>query len=109
MSVDKPRVDVECAGHIVHSSVITNVKKNPNFAVPIKYIDVELPDRELYRPPVTIRAVDCRSFGRYTLVGTHTISSIQKYMDEESMEATSSFSSSARSRQAGKTGYTHDT
>lgn len=33
-----------------------------------------------FRPPVTIRAVDCRSFGRYTLVGTHIINSIQKYI-----------------------------
>jgi len=40
----------------------------------------ELPEQELYRPPLTIRAVDCRSFGRYTLVGTHMINSIHKYM-----------------------------
>jgi hypothetical protein len=42
----------------------------------------ELPEQELYRPPLTIRAVDCRSFGRYTLVGTHMINSIHKYMYE---------------------------
>jgi hypothetical protein len=40
----------------------------------------ELPEQELYRPPLTIRAVDCRSFGRYTLVGTHMINSIHRYM-----------------------------
>ena len=80
LSVDKPRVDVECAGHILHSSVILNTKKNPNFSTLVKIMDLELPDQELYRPPVTIRAVDCRSFGRYTLVGTHTINSIHKYM-----------------------------
>lgn len=34
----------------------------------------------MYRPPLTIRAVDCRSFGRYTLVGTHMINTIHKYM-----------------------------
>lgn len=33
-----------------------------------------------YRPPLTIRAVDCRSFGRYTLVGTHIINSIHRYI-----------------------------
>ncbi|GLG95879.1 Otoferlin, partial [Gryllus bimaculatus] len=43
-------------------------------------MELELPEQELYRPPLTIRAVDCRSFGRYTLVGTHTIASIHKYM-----------------------------
>lgn len=40
----------------------------------------ELPEEELYRPPLTIRAVDCRSFGRFTLVGTHMINSVQKYI-----------------------------
>ncbi|XP_076380507.1 otoferlin isoform X2 [Megalopta genalis] len=80
LTVDKPRVDVECAGHILYSSVIANAKKNPNFGTPVKFMELELPEQELYRPPLTIRAVDCRSFGRYTLVGTHTINSIHKYM-----------------------------
>lgn len=40
----------------------------------------ELPEEELYRPPLMIRAVDCRSFGRFTLVGTHMINSVQKYI-----------------------------
>lgn len=80
LTVDKPRVDVECAGHILYSSVIANAKKNPNFGTPFKFLELELPEQELYRPPLTIRAVDCRSFGRYTLVGTHTINSIHKYM-----------------------------
>ncbi|XP_043482896.1 otoferlin-like isoform X2 [Leptopilina heterotoma] len=80
LTVDKPRVDVECAGHILYSSIISNAKKNPNFNTPIKFLELDLPEQELYRPPLTIRAVDCRSFGRYTLVGTHTINSIHKYM-----------------------------
>nr|CAD7193654.1 unnamed protein product [Timema douglasi] len=80
LTVDKPRVDIECAGHILYSSVIQNAKKNPNFGTPVKFLELELPEQELYRPPLTIRAVDCRSFGRYTLVGTHMINSIHKYM-----------------------------
>lgn len=80
LTVDKPRVDIECAGHILYSTVIQNAKRNPNFTSPIKYIDVELPDQDLYRPPLTIRALDCRSFGRITLVGTHMINSIHKYI-----------------------------
>lgn len=79
LTVDKPRVDIECASHILNSSIIQNAKKNPNFAMPVKFLDLDLPEQELYRPPLTIRVVDCRSFGRYTLVGTHTINSIQKY------------------------------
>uniref|UniRef100_A0A8D8QAC2 Otoferlin n=1 Tax=Cacopsylla melanoneura TaxID=428564 RepID=A0A8D8QAC2_9HEMI len=80
MSVDKPRVDIECAGHILYSSVIQNAKKNPNFSTPVKFLELELPEQELYRPPLTIRVVDCRSFGRFTLVGTHMINSIHRYM-----------------------------
>lgn len=80
LTVDRPRVDIECAGNIIYSTVIQNAKRNPNFANPIKFVDVELPDQDLYRPPLTIRAVDCRSFGRVTLVGTHTINSIHKYL-----------------------------
>ncbi|XP_017781557.1 PREDICTED: otoferlin-like isoform X2 [Nicrophorus vespilloides] len=80
LTVDKPRVDIECAGHILYSSIIQNARKNPNFSTPVKFLELDLPEQELYRPPLTIRAVDCRSFGRYTLVGTHMINSIHKYI-----------------------------
>lgn len=80
MTVDKPRIDVECSGKILSSSIIQNAKKNPNFANMLKFFDLELPLEERYAPPITIRAVDCRSFGRYTLVGTHQITSIHKYL-----------------------------
>ena len=46
----------------------------------VTYVLQELPEQELYRPPLTIRCVDCRSFGRFTLVGTHMINSIHKYI-----------------------------
>ena len=39
-TVDKPRIDVECAGHVLSSSLIQNTKKNPNFGVPVKFFDV---------------------------------------------------------------------
>ncbi|XP_076068132.1 otoferlin-like isoform X2 [Oratosquilla oratoria] len=80
LTVDRPRVDVEIAGHIVQSAVITSARRNPNFNSPVKYIDLELPEQELYCPPITIRVVDCRSFGRFTLVGTHIISNLHRYM-----------------------------
>ncbi|XP_042243483.1 otoferlin-like isoform X3 [Homarus americanus] len=80
LTVDRPRVDVEVAGHIIQSAVLISARKNPNFTNPVKYIDLELPEQELYCPPITIRVVDCRSFGRFTLVGTHIISSLHRYM-----------------------------
>ncbi|XP_014771959.1 otoferlin isoform X1 [Octopus bimaculoides] len=78
--VDRPRIDIECAGHILQSSVIANAKKNPNFSILVKFFDVELPENELYCPPITIRCVDCRSFGRFVLVGSHIIKSLSKFM-----------------------------
>ncbi|XP_050031171.2 otoferlin [Dermacentor andersoni] len=80
MSVDHPRVDVECGGHVLQSSVILNCKKNPNFSTPVKFLDVALPDQETYCPPLTIRVIDCRSFGRFTLVGTHVVNSLHKFL-----------------------------
>ena len=41
---------------------------------------MELPEQEMYCPPLSIRVVDCRSFGRFTLVGNHTSPSIHKYL-----------------------------
>lgn len=86
MSVDRPRVDVECSGRILSSSIIQNAKKNPNFPTMLKFFDLELPVEETYAPPITIRCVDCRSFGRYTLVGTHQITSIHKYIHRQTPE-----------------------
>ena len=42
------------------SSMITNARKNPNFSSMVKYLDIELPEQEMYCPPLTIRVVDCR-------------------------------------------------
>ena len=38
-----------------------NAKKNPNFPHMVKYLDMELPEQEIYCPPLTIRVLDCRS------------------------------------------------
>ena len=40
MSVDHPRIDIECAGHVLSSAIIMNTKKNPNFSIPVKSFDV---------------------------------------------------------------------
>ncbi|CAM1319906.1 FER1L6 (predicted) [Pycnogonum litorale] len=80
MTVDKPRVDIECSGMILESTEISNYSKNPNFANPVKYFDVLLPEQQLYCPPLTIRVMDIRSFGRHTLVGTHIINSLHQFI-----------------------------
>ncbi|XP_039094290.1 otoferlin isoform X2 [Hyaena hyaena] len=78
--VDRPRVDIECAGKGVQSSLIQNYKKNPNFNTLVKWFEVDLPENELLHPPLNIRVVDCRAFGRYTLVGSHAVSSLRRFI-----------------------------
>lgn len=38
--VDRPRVDIECAGRGVQSVLIQNYKKNPNFSILVKWFEV---------------------------------------------------------------------
>ncbi|XP_067099003.1 otoferlin-like [Osmerus mordax] len=78
--VDRPRVDIECAGKGVQSSLIANYRKNPNFSTLVKWFEVDLPENELLHPPLNIRVVDCRAFGRYTLVGSHAVTSLRKFI-----------------------------
>ncbi|XP_036922415.1 otoferlin isoform X3 [Sturnira hondurensis] len=78
--VDRPRVDIECAGKGVQSSMIHNYKKNPNFSTLVKWFEVDLPENELLHPPLNIRVVDCRAFGRYTLVGSHAVNSLRRFI-----------------------------
>ena len=47
-SVDKLRIDVECAGHVLSSVTVQNAKKNPNFMIPVKYFDVVRVAAELF-------------------------------------------------------------
>lgn len=39
-TVDRPQVDIDLAGHVIQSTVITNAKKNPNFQNPVIFFDV---------------------------------------------------------------------
>ncbi|XP_023662401.2 otoferlin isoform X2 [Paramormyrops kingsleyae] len=78
-NVDKPRVDIECSGKGIQSTVIANYKKNPNFSTLVKWFEVDLPENELLHPPLNIRVVDCRAFGRYTLVGCHAVATLRRF------------------------------
>lgn len=126
--VDRPRVDIECAGKGVQSALIPNYKKNPNFSTLVKWFEVviyhlnysflfyhlltkviftlrapsplltfkkksfssiklildfvcqDLPENELLHPPLNIRVVDCRAFGRYTLVGSNAVTTLRKFI-----------------------------
>lgn len=78
-NVSSPSIEFECGGHVIHSSVIKNTNRNPNFDEPIFFFDTYLPKEELYTPPMNIKVRDNRSFGRRPIVGVHCIKSLQPY------------------------------
>ncbi|XP_042356383.1 otoferlin-like [Plectropomus leopardus] len=90
--VDRPRVDIECAGKGVQSALIPNYRKNPNFSTLVKWFEVDLPENELLHPPLNIRVVDCRAFGRYTLVGSNAVTSLRKFIYRATDKQANNFS-----------------
>ncbi|EPY77432.1 hypothetical protein CB1_001264007 [Camelus ferus] len=87
--VDRPRVDIECAGKGVQSSLIHNYNSTITGRTPTSAPSSsgrasphpqDLPENELLHPPLNIRVVDCRAFGRYTLVGSHAVSSLRRFV-----------------------------
>ncbi|XP_037605925.1 otoferlin isoform X11 [Sebastes umbrosus] len=94
--VDRPRVDIECAGRGVQSVLIQNYKKNPNFSILVKWFEVDLPENELLHPPLNIRVVDCRAFGRYILVGSHAVTSLRRFIYSAPDKTSNNWASAAK-------------
>ncbi|KAK3706775.1 hypothetical protein QZH41_015339 [Actinostola sp. cb2023] len=78
--VTSPCIEFECGGAVTSSCVITNTKKNPNFDQPVlPRLILNLPIKEIYRPPINIRVRDNRSFGRKPIVGVHSVRSLAPF------------------------------
>uniref|UniRef100_A0A4W6EV00 Dysferlin, limb girdle muscular dystrophy 2B (autosomal recessive) n=1 Tax=Lates calcarifer TaxID=8187 RepID=A0A4W6EV00_LATCA len=78
-SVTSPSLQVECGGTMIQSCVIRSMKKKPNFDVNMLILDVRLPCEELYMPPIVVKVIDNRQFGRKPVVGQCTIRSLEEY------------------------------
>ncbi|XP_072510759.1 dysferlin isoform X6 [Notamacropus eugenii] len=86
-SITSPSLVVECGDQVVQSCVIKNIRKNPNFDVSTLFMDVRLPREELYCPPIIIKVIDNRQFGRRPVVGQCTIHSLEQFLcDPYSLE-----------------------
>ncbi|XP_062415982.1 myoferlin-like isoform X2 [Pungitius pungitius] len=78
-SVSSPSLVVECGGVRVESAVIKNMKKSPNFPSSVLFIKVLLPKEEMYTPPIVLKVIDHRPFGRKPVVGQCTITTLQQF------------------------------
>ncbi|XP_015201883.2 myoferlin isoform X1 [Lepisosteus oculatus] len=78
-AVTSPSLVVECGGEIVQSPVIKNIKKNPNFPGSLLFLKVLLPKEEMYTPPIILKVIDHRPFGRKPVVGQCTISTLEEF------------------------------
>ncbi|XP_064383023.1 myoferlin-like isoform X2 [Halichondria panicea] len=88
LKVTSPLVELECGGTIVRSEPIKDTDENPNFPKPVISFDVYLPKEELYAPPLNIRILDKRSFGRLPMVGTNIIKSLKPFYVHPTLSAT---------------------
>ncbi|XP_069601222.1 dysferlin [Ranitomeya imitator] len=85
-SVTSPSLIVECGDEMIQSCVIKNVKKNPNFDVCVLFMEVRLPREDLYCPPIIVKVIDNRQFGRKPIVGQCTIHSLEEYHCDPNLE-----------------------
>uniref|UniRef100_A0A452DVR7 Dysferlin n=1 Tax=Capra hircus TaxID=9925 RepID=A0A452DVR7_CAPHI len=79
-SVSSPSLVVECGGQSVQSCVIKNLRKNPNFDICTLFMEVMLPREELYCPPIVVKVIDNRQFGRRPVVGQCTIRCLESFL-----------------------------
>ncbi|XP_055032052.2 myoferlin isoform X1 [Misgurnus anguillicaudatus] len=77
--VTSPSLVVECGEERVQTAVIKNIKKCPNFSGNVLLLKVLLPKEEMYLPPIVLKVIDHRPFGRKPVVGQCTISSLEEF------------------------------
>ncbi|KAM8859826.1 myoferlin isoform 3-T3 [Spinachia spinachia] len=78
-TVSSPSLIVECGGEVVETAVVKNIKKNPNFPGSVLLLKVLLPKEEIYTPPIVLKVIDHRPFGRKPVVGQCTIDRLEEF------------------------------
>ncbi|XP_044069652.1 myoferlin isoform X2 [Siniperca chuatsi] len=78
-TISSPSLIVECGGESIQTAVIKNFKKNPNFPGSILLLKVLLPKEEMYTPPIVLKVIDHRPFGRKPVVGQCTIDCLEQF------------------------------
>ncbi|XP_058507903.1 myoferlin [Solea solea] len=78
-TVSSPSLIVECGGAIIQTAAIKNFKKNPNFPGCVLLLKVLLPKEDMYTPPIVLKVIDHRPFGRKPVVGQCTIDCLDNF------------------------------
>ncbi|XP_070962563.1 myoferlin-like isoform X3 [Oncorhynchus clarkii lewisi] len=104
-TVASPSLVVECGGEMVQSAVIKNMKKCPNFPGSVLFLKVLLPKEEMYTPPIVLKVIDHRPFGRKPVVGQCTIDTLEEFRCDPYVIQKSSMSS----KMALMAAFPHDT
>ncbi|XP_031348413.1 otoferlin-like [Photinus pyralis] len=71
--VCKPKVVLECMYATLQTESAYAVRGCLNFRQPFQTLDVNLPEELYYIPPMCLKVFDCRSFGRFVLVGVQLV------------------------------------
>lgn len=97
MSIKSPSIQVEIGSEVKETSVIENMKKNPNFQDRrLLCFNVDLPSDDIYIPPITIQLKSNSSYG-HPVVGVCVIDNIKKYRPKEQPVVDKKTSDSQRS------------
>ncbi|XP_078269853.1 myoferlin-like [Rhinoraja longicauda] len=78
-AVASPSLIIECGDKYLETVVIKSLKRCPNFPQSVLFMKVYLPKEEMYTPPIVIKVIDHRPFGRKPVVGQCTIHTLQDY------------------------------
>ncbi|XP_023290146.1 LOW QUALITY PROTEIN: otoferlin [Orussus abietinus] len=80
LPVLKPKIIIETGGVHVNSEIMESAKKFCNFQKTHVVIDLEMPDNDIYYPPVSIKAYDSRGFGCSKYLGVCFIPTVHVFL-----------------------------
>ncbi|XP_041424830.1 myoferlin-like [Xenopus laevis] len=70
---------VECGGEMVEAAITGILRSNPNFQSAVLFMKVYLPQEERYTPPIVIKVIAKKYFGRKEVVGQCTIKQLEVF------------------------------
>uniref|UniRef100_A0A803K584 C2 domain-containing protein n=1 Tax=Xenopus tropicalis TaxID=8364 RepID=A0A803K584_XENTR len=70
---------IECGGEMVETAITGILGRSPSFQSAVLFLKVYLPQEEIYSPPIIIKVIANRYFGRKEVVGQCTIEQLEEF------------------------------